>query len=232
MMRFALCSILTLVLIEGCAAMPHRAEKPTGATAPRTTIYMARRGWHVDIGFAVSDLEAPLAALAADFPNSQYLFFGFGDRRYLTSRNKNFPSMLAALWPGAGIVLVTALTATPEQGFGAMHVIRLAISKTRALDAQGFVWNSMPKKSGVVGAYAKGPYEGSLYYSAIPSYSAVHTCNTWVAEALQTAGLPIQSVGVVFAAQLWSQLRRIETDALEAATPGESITAVALAQPQ
>jgi uncharacterized protein (TIGR02117 family) len=231
MIRFALCSVLVLMLLEGCSAMPQRrANEATVVAASRTTLYVARRGWHIDIGFAVSDLAPPLAALAADFPDSQYVFFGFGDRRYLTSKNKNFPSMLAALWPGAGMVLATALLLTPEQAFGAVHVIRLAISTAQAKEAQGFVWNSLAKDSAVVSVYAKGPYEGSLYYSALPTYSAVYTCNTWVAEALKTTGLPIHSFGVVFAAQLWAQLRHIEAAAREAG--GEPVSAVAVSQPQ
>jgi hypothetical protein len=58
--------------------------------------------------------------------------------------------------------------------------------------------------------YANGPYEGSLYFSAIPQYSAFHTCNTWAAEGLSAAGLPVESAGVVFAGQLWGQVRRLE----------------------
>jgi hypothetical protein len=125
------------------------------------------------------------------------------------SRNKKFPSMLAALWPGAGIVLATALTTTPEQAFGAGHVMRFIISAPQAKGAQRFIWNSMSKDNGKVSMYAQGPYEGSLYYSAVPSYSAVHTCNTWAAQDLKVAGLPIHSAGVVFAAQLWWQLRHV-----------------------
>jgi hypothetical protein len=52
--------------------------------------------------------------------------------------------------------------------------------------------------------------QSSLFFAAAPKYSAVHTCNTWAAEALRAAGLPIHSRGVVFASQLWSQIRRIE----------------------
>jgi uncharacterized protein (TIGR02117 family) len=219
-------AVFFLMVLAGCASVPQRrAREPSPQTTPRTTVYVARRGWHIDIGFAVPDLAPPLAILAADFPDPHYVFFGFGDRRYLTSRNKNFPSMLAALWPGAAIVLATALQATPEQAFGAAHVLRLSVSSAQAQEAQLFVWRSLVKEAGAVRAYATGPYEGSLYYSAVLAYSAVHTCNTWVAEALQSMGLPVQSVGVVFAAQLWLQLLRIESAAGErsgASAPQES----------
>jgi hypothetical protein len=78
---------------------------------------------------------------------------------------------------------------------------------------QEFVWNSFLKVHPTLHYYAKGPYEGSLYYSAVPTYSAVHTCNTWVAEALKAGALHVHTAGVVFAAQLWSQLRSLDTAA-------------------
>jgi len=222
MKRWVLCSILSVVLLEACTGIaPRRADTSAARTEAQTIVYVARRGWHIDIGFAVSDLSPPLTAIAADLTNSQYVFFGFGDRHYLVAKNKNFPSMLAALWPGAGMVLATGLAAPPEEAFGAVHVIRLLVSQGQARAAQNFVWNSLIKSNGMANFYAVGPYEGSLYYSAIPTYSAAHTCNTWLAEALRAAGLPIQSVGVVFAVQLWSQLHNL--DLVTRAPPGGSV---------
>jgi hypothetical protein len=210
MKRRALCFMLVLMLLEGCVETPQRqAEGGALREQSQMLIYVARRGWHIDIGFDASELGLPLAAVAADFSSARYVFFGFGDRRYLLSRNKNVPSLLAALWPGSGIVLATVIVVPPEEAFGAEHVIRLKVSAVQAQAARDFVWNSLTKANGTVGFFAKGPYEGSLYYGAIPTYSAVYTCNTWAAEALRSTDLPIHSVGVVFAAQLWMQVRRI-----------------------
>jgi Protein of unknown function (DUF2459) len=181
-------------------------------------IYLARRGWHVDIGFAAADLKSPLKSLLDEFPGAQYLFFGFGDRRYLLAKNRNAPVLLAALWPGRGMILATGLTAPPAAAFGAAHVVALAVAARQASDAQDFVWYSMDKQTGSgrqtanrrVKAYGPGPYEGSLFFTATPKYSAFHTCNTWVAESLAVAALPIHSAGVIFAGQLWTQVRRLE----------------------
>jgi hypothetical protein len=181
-------------------------------------IYVARRGWHVDIGFAAADLEAPLRSLLAEFPGAQYLFFGFGDRRYLLAKNRNAPLLLAAVWPGRGMILATGLASPPSAAFGASHVVALAVTAHQASDAQAFVWYSLDRQpvldrqttDNPVRSYAPGPYEGSLFFTAAPRYSGFHTCNTWAAEALGAAALPIHSAGVVFAGQLWGQVRRLE----------------------
>jgi uncharacterized protein (TIGR02117 family) len=207
-------SPLLLILLQACSSI---AQRPADVVASRadsqTVIYVARRGWHIDIGFSTSDIEVPLASLGAQFTAAQYLFFGFGDRHYLLANNKDFPGMLGALWPGEAVVLVTALGAAPEEAFGSREVIRLQVGAAALRSAQEFVRDSILQENGAARLYGKGPYDGSLYFAAVPKYSALHTCNTWAAEALRATGLPVHSRGVVFASQLWSQTRRIQNAA-------------------
>jgi hypothetical protein len=173
-------------------------------------IYVIKRKWHVDIGFAATDLQSSLASLRADFPAARYLVFGFGDRHYLLDQDRGFGGMLAALWPGSGLVLATGLTATMQAAFGEDNVIEIPVTAAQARNAQDFVWNSLSAQHGAVTPLRAGPYDGSLYYSASQGYSVVHTCNTWAAEALHAANLPVHGVGVALAGQVWMQARRIE----------------------
>jgi hypothetical protein len=183
-----------------------QAEDAGGGTrAKPVVIYVARRGWHIDIGFAMADLQPPLASLANEFPQAQSLFFGFGDRHYLESKHHS-AAMFVALWPGRGLILATSLTSTPQAAFGASHVIALEVTARQAREAQAFLWRSLAD----IQSLAPGPYEGSRYFAATPSYSALHTCNTWAAQTLAAAALPVRSTGVIFAWQLWVQLRRLE----------------------
>jgi hypothetical protein len=179
---------------------------PSADSARTQVIYVARRGWHIDIGFSADDLQAPLKSLARKFPDVRYLFFGFGDRRYLLAKNHSAPVLLAALWPGRAMVLATGLSSPPEAAFGATHVIALKVTLQQSQSAQAYIWKSLDN---AIEPYGRGPYEGSLYFTAASKYSAIHTCNTWVAEALKAGALPIHSAGVIFAGQLWGQLRRL-----------------------
>ena len=215
-----------------CPGVAQSSPAPQDAAV----IYVARRGWHIDIGFAAADLRPPLTSLLNDFPGAQYLFFGFGDRRYLLAKHHHASGLLAALWPGRGLILATGLISAPPDAFGERYVSALRVTPRQASDAQAFVWQSLEKQSedgsvkpqsadssvkrqssvksqsedGSVKPYGPGPYEGSLFFGATPKYSAIHTCNTWAAESLAAAALPIHSAGVVFAGQLWAQVRRFE----------------------
>jgi Protein of unknown function (DUF2459) len=200
-------------LLVGCSsAPPHRAQQPpAGSPEPSTIIYVVKRAWHVDIGFAAADLQPPLARLRSELPNARFVLFGFGDRHYLLDQDRGPFGMLAALWPGPGLMLVTGLDGTAQAAFGETNVVEIRVSAQQALDAQQFVALSLTAaQDGAVAPLRPGPYPDSLYYVASQPYSAWHTCNTWAAEALHAAGLPVHSAGVALSGQLWIQARRLD----------------------
>ncbi len=180
------------------------------STPDSLTIYVARRGWHIDIGVATADLSPPLNQAAGYLPDARYVFFGFADKHYLLASNHNAPVLLSALWPGASILLTTGLTNSPAEAFGTAHVITLHVSQDQMHDLQSFVWRSLRTQDDILKVYREGPYEDSVYFLATQKYSAFHTCNTWGAEALRAAGFKVHTAGVIFAGQLWTQARRLK----------------------
>ena len=178
-----------------------------------STIYVARRGWHIDIGMAAADLAPPLDQVVSNLPGARYVFFGFADKHYLLAAHRNAPVLLSALWPGASIVLATGLPNTPAQAFGEKHVISLSVQAGQMRDLQSFIWRSLRTQDEILKVYQQGPYDGSVYFLAVPKYSALRTCNTWGAEALRAAGFRVHARGVVFAWQLWIQARRLQRSA-------------------
>jgi Protein of unknown function (DUF2459) len=156
---------------------------------------------------AVADLKPQLQPMGTAFQGARYLLFGFGDRRYLLHRGAG--NLLAVLWPGPGIVLVTSLRSSqPENSFGEDNVIRLALTLQQMRNLQSFIWYTLATHDDTITPVASGPYPESAYYASTQRYSAVYTCNTWAAEILKSADLPIDSLGVEFAWQVWHQARR------------------------
>jgi hypothetical protein len=188
---------------------PTRATAVAVAASPSTILYVVRRAWHIDVGFAVDGLREPLSGFAAPFPGARFLMFGFGDRGYLHASHPWLPNMLSALWPGEGLILVTALQGSPQQAFGADQVVELRLADAALQAAQQRILTSMQWRDGRAESDGPGPYEGSEYLRASIRYSAIRTCNTWAAQVLQSAGLPVRTQGVVFAGQLWRQVRRL-----------------------
>jgi hypothetical protein len=200
------------------------ANAATDSSTPESsTMYVARRGWHIDIGMAASELSPPLDQAVADLPNAKYVFFGFADKHYLLAANHHAPVLLSALWPGAGIVLTTGLSNSPAEAFGTTQVITLNVSQSQMRDLQAFIWRSLRTQDDLLKVYRQGPYEGSVYFLAAQKYSAFHTCNTWGAEALRAASFHVHTAGVIFAGQLWTQARRLKRVQARALEPRASL---------
>jgi len=217
--------VLVCVALAACGGLSRRATVPLAPTTPgmnqRLPAYVVKRGWHIDIGIALRDARPSELPVAAAFRGSRYLLFGFGDRRYLLQGGAG--NMVAALWGDAGLVLVTSLEQQPpEQVFGEDSVITLALTPQQMSDLQAFIGRTFALHDGALvpitpGPHAVGAY--SAYYESAQRYSALHTCNTWAAEALRSAQLPVSSSGIEFAWQLWDQVRRLQTAGAETAHP-------------
>jgi uncharacterized protein (TIGR02117 family) len=207
--RLAL-SICLSCLLAGCAgpAPPPPADLTAG---PKTEmIFLVARGWHTDVGVLAAQAGDALGALRTRLPGVHTLLIGFGERAYLLHRDNDFRDMLAALVPGAGALLVTALRDTPQSAFPAGDVIVLHVSARGLARLTDFIARSFERApDGGLREIADGPYPGSLFYASTRTYSAGYTCNTWSAEALQTAGLPVHAAGVAFADEVADQARRI-----------------------
>ena len=211
--KFARIAALVIAVAYSMTPSYATAADPEAAPSVQRTsarVVVVRRGWHIDVGFAVSELQPPLRSIAADLPKARYILFGFGDMHYLLSAHHGSSSLAAALWPGRGIMLVTGLAGTPQQAFAAQQIIELDLSPDDAHALQEWIWNAFVTQDGSASVYRPGPYEGSLYYLSNLSYSALHTCNTWAAESLKAGHFKVRSKGVLFAAQLWSQVRRLQ----------------------
>jgi uncharacterized protein (TIGR02117 family) len=205
--------LLGIASLAACTIVPPPAHTLDGASSRSSiTVYVARRKWHIDVGFAATDLDPSLLPMKAEFRTAKYLFFGFGDRRYLLTKNKNAPVLLGALWPGPALVLVTAIDGPPTVAFGQSQVIDIQLSMAQGHAMQSFIRASLVGAE--LTALAPGPYAESAYYAAPQQYSALHTCNTWAAEALRAADQPIRATGVIFAGQLWHQVRRLQPTGL------------------
>jgi len=191
--------------VAGCGTVPIPPPGPQAASA-----FVIDRGWHTDIGIGVEDLHGPLTTIEQSFPGVRYLVFGFGDRAYLLARRRMLLDMVGALFPDPGAILVTALRAPPADAFGAEHVVPLPLSRTQFDRLTGFIWDDMRKdQRGLPLVIAEGPYPGSVFYASSAIYDVAYTCNTWTADALHVAGLPIDPDGVVFASQLMRRVRSV-----------------------
>jgi hypothetical protein len=200
---------LAIAIIGGCSATPVRLDA-AGAPVGGASVTVIDRGWHTDIALPAEALPAPVAAVGQGFPGVRFLVFGFGDHVYYMARDESFLGTLAAMFPGPGVILVTALRAPPADAFGADHVVTLHLSCLELRAVVGFLQHALATRSdGAMQRLGEGPYPGSVFYASSESYDLFHDCNRWTLAALGSGGLPADPDGVIFAGQVMKQARAI-----------------------
>ena len=205
-----------LLLIAGCASPDpvHSPPSPlpdsaTQATAPRAQVWVLDSGWHTGLILARTELGPTLTRLLQPARDAQYLMFGWGNRRFYMSPNPTIGMDIAALFPSQSVVLVEGCTSAPRACYKPevkLHTVAVTAGGLARLD--GYLAASLQTDAqSRLEPLTPGPDAGSEFYASGLSYDAFHTCNTWTAEALYAAGVPVSYHGVIFADQLWRQLQ-------------------------
>jgi uncharacterized protein (TIGR02117 family) len=194
------------LLPAACAWTPVRPYE--GTMPPTETAYVAALGWHTEIGLGTFAITGPLASLERGFPDAHYLMFGWGERDYYMAAEPGSGDLLRALFPGPAVMLVRALDRPPQEIFGAGHVYAVAISARGAARLSAYLWGYLDKDAqDRPRRLGNGFSPASAFYAAAGKYDVGSTCNTWTAEALHVAGLPVNAAGVVFAGQVIDRVR-------------------------
>ena len=190
----------------GCgSATP--AKPYAGLAPPHEAIYVISGGWHTEVGLPVEALGGPLRALKQDFPSARYLVFGWGARDYYMAQNFGLGDFLRATVTGPAVMLVIPLEIPPVAFFGASNVYALPAPPNGVQRLSQFLWDYLvSEENGTPRRIGTGPYPQSAFYASTGTYNLGHTCNTWTAEALRAAGLPVNATGVVFSGQVLDQL--------------------------
>jgi uncharacterized protein (TIGR02117 family) len=202
-------AVAILCGLNGCSAT--NPVKPHTGSAPQTeVIYVISGGWHTELGLPLQAITGPLAALKPEFPSARYLVFGWGAHDYYMAQNPGIGDLLRAVASGPAVMLVIPLEISPEAFFGASNVFPLPASQDGIQSLATFLSDYLAvDKEGPLGRIGTGPFPQSVFFASTGTYNLGHTCNTWTAEALRAAGLPVTAAGVVFAGQVLDQLRPI-----------------------
>jgi len=189
-------------LLGGCAA----PALPTCASGQSGAAWIVDHGWHTEIALRAEDAGPPLAYYRAIFPQARYFLFGFGKLSWVLDEGGPVIEVLRAPLPGAGVVKVTALTATPAEAY-TDPVLEVGLPPGGPARIA----------AGIAGTIARGPggepklatpaqIDGSFFYVASRTYTMDDNCNTWVARQLHRAGVALRPGSVLLPSDLTEAL--------------------------
>jgi hypothetical protein len=193
----------TLLAAVACAG-PVKSLYPPRAGEPSRTVYVVNHGaLHTGLAVKRSDIPHGVWPAERDYSGFKYLEVGWGDddgyRKPLTAS-----IALKALAGSRRTVLLA-------DGFNTLRA-KLGEPKFRViaveLSAEGFTRLSRHVEQTYALDEAGRPIRlGKGWYRARGTYSAFHTCNTWVAEGLRQAGCPITPAWCLTPGPLLQQVR-------------------------
>ena len=180
------------------------------AHARTYTVLVTSNGWHTDIAIARADIPADRIPEAADFPDAAYLHFGWGDAEFYQSRDPGLGTAVGAAFPGPAVVHLAGLARRPSETFRDITEIELTLDTGQFAKLATHLHDSFAR-DGAARATSSGPgvYAFSRFYPATGEFHLFNTCNTWTANALAGAGLPVDAAGVRLADDLMQQLRAL-----------------------
>lgn len=212
MMRPAVLVVLgaaAAALLYGCAP-PRAASIPSpppaflaarpDASARPPVIGVLVNGWHSGLILPAEEL-GPLGPLLPHYADERYVSFGWGNRRFYMSPHPTLFEGLAALFGSPSVVLV--------QGAPTLHALVsgakfrwLCADREEVWKVDAYLSHALSLARGKPVRLGAGLGTDSAFYASGERYGALHTCNTWTADALESAGLPVHASDVIFSDQL------------------------------
>ena len=208
MKRFPLILILALFFIPGIF-LKHAVPSPEKQSHIQkgTSIYIVRHAWHAGIVFRISDIDT--MPVLADFADATYLEVGWGDADYYMDRTPGlWVTFKAAVLPTMSTLHVAGFERSVTEFFPGTDIVRLEITRDELSGLLTFINEAFAlDRQGRPVKLEPGFYGKSYFYKGSEHYYAFKNCNTWVARALNKAGIPISPLTSLTVNQL---LARVE----------------------
>lgn len=202
---------LFVSLLGACAANPINSETSDECKVQESrAFYIVNHGLHTGIVVKRNDLLDVVPSLTTDWDSGEYLEIGWGDEQFYQAPNATAGlAIQAMLWPTGSVLHMVGIPETPHRFFPKIEILEISVPQSGYKKLLEYIAKTFEQTSDDnITRLGPGLYGNSHFYKATGSFHTFNTCNTWVAEAIETTGYPISSKGVIRAESLLSQLRR------------------------
>jgi len=199
-----------LLLSANCAWAA--ADWTCAAPAPDCReVFIVHSSWHAALVLRARDVDPVAVPEIRDLPGARFIEFSWGDDSYFPAPNAGVLAALKAAFRSSGsVVHVVAVNDDLRNFYSGAAVVELRFSRSAYDRLMKFISASFTRPApGVAAAASPGLYSYSRFYPSPRHFSLIHTCNRWVADALEFAGAPIAPSYVITAGQLAEQLGKL-----------------------
>lgn len=180
-------------------------------SASQRKIHLVNIGWHVGIIVPVDNILKRNLPETFDFSDRKYVEIGWGDETFYQTSNPSFSMAFDALLKSTSSVIhLYGFNQTIRTTFKDAEIIELDIEDDNYIKLLYFIHKSFTLNADG-SAQLKGPglygKENSFFYAANGQFHMFNTCNTWVADAIQAAGIEINSNNIMTSDSLMDAVR-------------------------
>ncbi|MEQ8406530.1 MAG: DUF2459 domain-containing protein [Oceanicaulis sp.] len=166
-------------LLAACAGQP-AAPEPRAEDCVRMAV--TSNGWHAGVYLPASAFP-PGGAVRTAFPDAEWFAVGWGERRAYPGPLTAPRALSAVAWPTGSVVHVSAHRRDPRTAFRQDHV-DVAVAERTARRLAALI------EAEITGApVSPGLARTSAFFPGASRYHAFETCNVWLAQTLEQAGL-------------------------------------------
>jgi uncharacterized protein (TIGR02117 family) len=203
MKRFYL-SFLTLAFSACSAVTP-----PCPIPVKSDIVYVVSQGWHAEIGIPVEELSPKLAFYRKVFPGARVIMFGYGKKTFFTAPPQTFSEYVLGPFPGTAVIHAVGLRVAADKAYPPEATVTLMLPADGKQALSAYIWNDLSKDAaGKPQIVAPSTHPDGLFYAANSRYNLLHTCNSWTADALHAAGLPVSTSAVMFSGQVMNRVKK------------------------
>jgi len=176
-------------------------------TVPTVRVFIVVHRWHSGVALPRAALPRAILPEVTDFPDADYLEFGWGDRDYYQGKRGAWVISRAALWPRPGVLHVAScngriVTCFPYSRIVSLDMPDSALQRLSQRLSGSFQRDAHPKAA----ALGPGLYGDSRFYPSREKFYLLKTCNTWTARLLQEAGYPVRPASSLTVGTFMKQL--------------------------
>jgi uncharacterized protein (TIGR02117 family) len=178
--------------LAACGSVP---DKRTPVAAPDgIPVYVVAHGWHSGFALPSQAISPAMLPERLDFPEADYLEFGWGDRDFYGASTFSFWLMIkAGVWSEESTLLIEPLANPPPQRYPCSTLIALRMPRPNFRLLIAYIRDSLRRSEPSL----KSEPLPSLYpqrgrfYPAEGRFHAFNTCNSWTWRGLAAAGYPV-----------------------------------------
>ena len=204
-----LAALLSAIVLIAACLTPVSPVSPPAPGDASVTLWVLDHGWHTAIVLRRADVERALWREVDELAPSTFVEVAWGDREfYMATPATVWMAIKAAFGSGVSVIHVVSFDAPIATAFPRSRIVEVRVSGGGFAALMRFIADEHERDGeGRAVRLQPGLYGASWFYAARSRYSLSNTCNTWIAQALETAGLPVTASGVTTAGDVMRQLK-------------------------